>query len=119
MALQCAIAAENQHLKTLLSDMDAEKMNSRLSKWGKSYLERIVARTAIWVTKYDFNAYPDGVRYPKTRRRKKGDARGNCTSEQDPKTKDIIKVTLDSNNKPNYMMKFMLRHRYGLEAEEY
>ena len=30
-----------------------------------------------------------------------------------------VEVTLDSNNKPNYMMKSMLRQRYGLETEEY
>ena len=104
IALECAIAAENEHLETLLTNMDAEQTNARLVKWGKSYLERIVARTAIWATKDDFDAYPDGVRYPGTRRRKKGDANENHTLEADPKTNDVIEVTLDRNNKPNFMM---------------
>lgn len=119
IALECAIAAETEYLKTLLANMDEEQTHVRLVKWGKSYLERIVARTAIWATKDDYDAYPDGVHHPGTRRRKVGDANESNTIETDPRTKDVIKVTLDSNNKPNYMMKSMLRHRYGLEAEEY
>ena len=119
LALECAIAAENKYLKTLLANRGTEQASTRIDNWGKSYLERIVARTAIWATKEDFDAYPDGVRHPRTRRRQKGDAKENHTLESDPKTKDVIVVTLDSNKKPNYMMKSMLRLRYGLEAEEY
>ena len=119
IALECAIAAETEYLKTLLANMDEEQTHVRLVKWGKSYLERIVARTAIWATKDDYDAYPDGVRYPGTRRRKVGDTKESNTIETDPLTMGEVEVTLDSNNKPKYMMRSMLRYRYGLETEEY
>lgn len=116
-AIRFAICKEKDYL---LDCYDSNKVNMTfLNEWGARYMQRIVARTAIWPTADDFKACDNGVAYPYHRRYKSGEKRNTEEKLVDEITGKEYTVYIDDNQMPQRMMRGVLKDRYNRSYEGY
>lgn len=116
-ALKFAICKEKDYL---LEYFKSNKTSIKFLKdWSARYMQRIVARTAIWPTEDDFKSCDNGAAYPYHRRYKAGEKKGDTEVVVDEHTGKQYTVHIDDNQMPQKMMREVLRNRYNRSYEGY